>query len=81
VHRYFYVPVAYILIQRAQKRHDLIERPLKMTNFVQYLLGRLYTKICERKLKKIREFLSHTDWVYKQSRLYVLITITQGLLG
>ena len=35
VHWYFYVPMAYILVQRAQKRHNLIEKPLKMADFVQ----------------------------------------------
>jgi len=52
VHWYFFVPVACILIKRAQKHHNLIEKPLKMADFVQYLLGRLYTKICQGKLKK-----------------------------
>jgi hypothetical protein len=41
----FQKPMAYILIQRAQKRHNLIEKPLKMADFVQYLLWRPYAKI------------------------------------
>jgi len=56
VHWYFYVAMAYILIQRAQKRHNLIE---------------LYRTYCgdhvrksTQKIQEIREFLSHTDWVY-----------------
>ena len=65
VHWHFYVPVAYILIQRAQKRHDLIEKPLKMADFVQYLLWRPYAKIYRtKKIQEIHEFLSHTDCVY-----------------
>jgi len=35
VYWYFYVPMAYILIQRAQKHHNLIEKPLKMADFEQ----------------------------------------------
>ena len=34
-----------------------------------------------KKTQEIREFLSHKDWVYKQARLFLLITISQGLLG
>ena len=66
MHWYFYVPVAYILIQRAQKHHDLIEKPLKMADFVQYLLGRLYTKICERKFNKsVSSYHIQTGYINK----------------
>ena len=34
-----------------------------------------------KKIQEIHEFLAHTDWVYIQARLFVLITMTQGLLG
>ena len=31
-------------------------------------------KNLRKKIQEICEFLSHTDWVYKQARLFVLIT-------
>jgi len=34
-----------------------------------------------QKIQEIREFSSHTDWEYKQARLFVLITMSQGLMG
>jgi hypothetical protein len=34
--------------QRAQKRHNLVEKPLKMADFLQYLLWRPYSKIYQK---------------------------------
>ena len=47
--------LAYILIQRAQKCHNLIEKPLKMANFVQLLLWRPYAKIYQKDTRNLKE--------------------------
>jgi len=59
VHWHFYVPVAYILIQRAQKRHNLIENPLKMADFVQFLLWRPYAKVYQKDTRNLRVLITH----------------------
>ena len=69
VHWYFYVPMAYnpyILMQRAQKHPKLIEKPLKMADFLQYLPTYCggHMRKCTKKIQEICDFLSHTDWVY-----------------
>ena len=47
--------MAYILIQRAQKRHNLVEKPLKMADFLQYLLWRPYAKIYQKDTRNLQE--------------------------
>ena len=46
--------MAYILIQRAQKHHNLIEKPLKMADFVQNLLWRPYA-IYQKDTRNLQE--------------------------
>ena len=56
--------MAYKLIQRAQKRHNLVEKPLKMADFLQYLLWRPYAKIYQidtRNLQVLSHTYLHTD--------------------
>ena len=61
--------------QRAQKRHNLIEKPIKMADFVQYLPTYCGGHM-QKSTKKIQEIceLSHTDWVYKQVNYLLLGT-------
>ena len=47
VHWYFYVPMAYILIQRAQKHHNLIEKPLEIADSVLPALKKLCHALSE----------------------------------
>jgi len=56
--------MAYILIQRAQKRHNLIEKPLKMADFLQYLLWRPYAKIYQKDTRNLQVLIKHrpTYW-------------------
>ena len=43
-----------------------------MVNYEQNCGGHM--RKSTKKIQEIRDFLSHTDWVYKQARLFVLIT-------
>ena len=45
--------------QRAQKRHNLVEKPLKMADFLQYLLRRPYAKIYQKDTRNLRVLITH----------------------
>jgi len=63
VHRYFYVPVAYILIQSAQKTSRSHRKTPQNGQFCTVPTGEAIYENLREKVEKNCNFLSHTDWL------------------